>query len=110
MPVRPGFQAALDFDWVLQALEPLVVFEQGKADQTRVQSLAREIVAMCRANRDRVEAAERVLSEYRDVLSPEQKNEALRIMAETLLYIQHNGVRIKVTTDPGRILREGSGL
>jgi hypothetical protein len=96
--------ATLSFDWVTASLRAIVAFELGRVEQARVRCLAREIVAICRVQRDRVVRADRLLEEHRDLLSIEQRNEVLRLMAEVLLYIQFRGVRIKVTADPRRVL------
>lgn len=96
----------LQFDWLEVALGAVVQLEFGRVEVARVRSMARQIVAICRDQRDRAIAAERFLDENRDALSADQRNEALRLIAETLLYIQYGGIRVRVTDDPRRILRE----
>jgi hypothetical protein len=108
VPARKPYAPVLDFDWLVCALEPIVAFEQGQADQARVRVVAREIVAACRAQRDRVVAAERILQEHRDILSADQKDTFLRLMAEALLYITYHGRRIKLAGDPILVLRGGT--
>jgi hypothetical protein len=108
VPARNPYATVIDFDWLVCALEPIVAFEQGRADQARVRAVAREIVAVCRSQRDRVVAAERILEEHRDILSADQKDSFLHLMAEALLYITYHGRRIKLTGDPILVLRGGS--
>lgn len=106
MAAKNPFAAALDMSWIVSALEPITAFQEGQVDQARVRSLAREITAACRNNRDRVLAAERMLDEYRDILPAQKRDEILRLMAEALMYVQFNGRRVKVVGDPTRILKE----
>lgn len=98
-------RSVLRFDWLEAALQVVLEVQSGRVEMARVHSMSREIVALCRDQRDRVAAAERVLDENRNTMSCAQKNEVLRLIAEALLYIQSGGVRIRVTDDPRRILR-----
>lgn len=98
------FDRPLRFDWVEAALRAWVDVEQARVERVRVQSIARELVAICRANRERVERADAFYEKYRHLLPHAERQEVLRLMAETLLYIQFRGLRHKVTDDPTKIL------
>lgn len=95
----------LRFDWLETALAVVVEVQGGRVEMAHVRGMSRAIVAICRDHRERVFAAERFLDENRDFFSAEQRNEVLRLIAETLLYIQYGGVRIRVTDDPLQVLR-----
>lgn len=95
----------LRFDWLETALAVIVEAQHGRVEMARVRGMSREIVALCREQRERVLAAEMFLDENRDILSAEQRNDVLRLIAETLLYIQYRGARIRVTDDPFQVLR-----
>lgn len=94
----------LAFDWVEASLEAYVRLEERKARVYQIKSMAREIVAICRASRDRVEKAEAFLEKYREVIPSEEKQNIFRLMAETLLYIQYEGVRMRISDNPRTIL------
>ncbi len=96
--------APLDFDWLETALDAIVLVEETRARRVAVRSIAREIVATCRANRERVERAEALLDRHAEVMRPEDRGRVLRLMGETLLYIQYRGARLKCTEDPRRLL------
>ena len=104
MKPRSPYSPTLDFEWVTAALEAIVELEHGRTQQAELRAMAREIVAICRDARQRVARAEQFLDAYRHVLPPGKKNEILRLMAETLLFIQYGGRRVKITDDPSVIL------
>jgi hypothetical protein len=99
------FKRPLNFGWVETALDVWVEIEELNARRAVIRNMTREIVAICRANRNRVEHAEALLDKYTDVIPYERKQEIFLIIAETLLYISYNGVRIKCTEDPKRLLQ-----
>ena len=101
------FKGPLDFGWVETALDVWVEIEEHNARRAVIRNMTREIVAICRANRHRVEHAEALLDKYSDVVPCERKQEIFLIIAETLLYISYNGLRIKCTEDPKRLLQKG---
>ena len=103
------FDSPLDFTWVDAALEAWADIEEMRARQTTVREMARELVAICRSNRERVENAERYLDRYREVIPNVQKQEIFRLVAELLLFIQYRGVRIRCVDDPIKILKASGG-
>lgn len=102
--MHPLFERPLDFGWVEATLAGWVELERGRVERVRLQQMTREIVAICRDNRERVKRADAYYDRYRDVLTHADRQALLRLMAETLLYVQYRGVRRKVTEDPLRIL------
>ena len=85
-------------------MEGWAAIEQGRVQRAEIQVMAREIVAACRGSRARVQRAEEIYTKYREYLPNADRQKMLRLMADTLLYIQYGGVRIKTTQDPKLIL------
>ncbi len=102
--MHPLFARRLNYSWLEAALDAWVVTEETNARRASVQLMAKEMVAICESNRDRVVRAEAYYSEFRDTLIMAERQDVLRLMAETLLYIQYQGVRLKVTDDPIKLL------
>lgn len=99
---------ALDFSWLELSLGAFVELDRGRVKQVTVQQMAREIVAICRSQRERVRLAEEYYDKYRDVLTHADRQDILRVMAETLMFITHGGRRMAVTEDPRRFLQSGA--
>lgn len=93
-----------DYSWLRATLDSWLAIEDGNARRAAVRAMASEIVAACRANRDRVRKAEAIYEKYRSVMSHADKQDVLRLMAETLLYVQYGGLSIKTTDDPTKLL------
>ena len=100
-------QRPIDFSWLETSLEAFVELERGRVQQVTVQQMAREIVAICRSQRERVRLAEEYYDKYRDVLTHADRQDVLRLMAETLMFITYGGRRMSVTEDPKRLLQTG---
>ena len=98
------FQARYDFSWVQTALEAYVRIEEAQVKQATVRQMTREIIAICQNNRARVVKVEAFLDEFQHVLSHEHKQDIFRLIAETLLFIQYRGVRIKCSEDPYQLI------
>jgi len=102
MLIRP-----LNFSWLETALGVWVEIEELNARRAIIHNMTREIIAICRTERERVEKAEAFLDKYAHVIPHAEKQEIFRLMAEALLFITYNGVRIRCTDDPKRLLQGG---
>lgn len=100
----PRLRRPLNYTWLEAALEAWLETERTNTRRAEAKLMAREIVAICAANREKATLAEEFYVKYRDHLSRADRQGVLRLIAETLLYIQYDGVRMKVSSDPMRIL------
>lgn len=98
------FDRPLDYGWLEATLSAWIKVEETNVERAAVRQMTREVVAICQDKRERVQRAEAFYEKYRDVLRHRERQEVLRLMAETLLYIQHSGVRMKLTEDPIKLL------
>lgn len=102
--ITKTYQSPLYISCLEAALESIVAIEETNLKRTIIKNISKEIIKICRNNRNRIERVDQILEDYGNYISYENKQEIFKIVAETLLFTQYNGVRIKFNQDPKNII------
>jgi len=82
----------LNLHWIETALEGWVVIEEANVKRTLVKEMCRELVFICRDQRNRAIKAEKFYEKYRNDIPYADKQDILLLLLEMLKYAKHNGI------------------
>jgi hypothetical protein len=103
--INPFYNSNLDYSWHDSILDSLVSIQEMNLKRSIISNISREVVQICKKKRDRVAKVELLLDEFGGYIAHEDKQEIFILVAETLLFIQFNGTRVKCTEDPIALLK-----